>query len=149
MTKKILDQRRYYVRKRTTDNKKNTALTESQHAALSMLCYIRHQIHANPKSIWQQKKKYKRYLSGGIEIMLRSAGLPELYLGDLTSTLVNEERATKMQLSERGMLVAKEVCRDDIENINTRIENYLRDIDRKYHTWYAPSGSTRNLASAV
>ena len=81
--------------------------------------------------------------------MLRSAGLPELYLGDLTSTLVNEERATKMQLSERGMLVAKEVCRDDIENINTRIENYLRDIDRKYHTWYAPSGSTRNLASAV
>ena len=103
--------------RRTIDNATIHTMTDSQHRTISMLAYYKHMFERNVDTIFNGNnvglKIYSNFFLKSLPIMLRTAGLPELNL---------QRRFTEY----------------DAEAINSDVESYLKYIDRKFGTWYAP-----------
>ena len=93
-------------------------MSESQHRAVSMLTYYRRSFIRNIDSFKTEhtvsRKIYTRFFLNSLPIMLRSSNLPEL---DLRKRFIGTP---------------------DGNGIVEDVDGYLRYIDRKYGTWYAP-----------
>lgn len=96
-------------------------MSESQHRAISMLSYYRRAFIRNKEGFemdnYIAKKIYTNFFLKSLPIMLRSSNLPELNL---------ERRFT-------GTLDSNGIIND--------IDGYLRYIDRRFGTWYAPKAA--------
>lgn len=100
------------------DNKVIKTLSDSQHRALSMLTTFEIKLEANEEKVIKNDthscKVIKRFFKKIVPVMLHTVCLPELNLYDCF-------------IGEWNVY--------DIEN---KVREYLRYIDRKYGTWYEP-----------
>ena len=122
---------------------KVTTLTGVQHTALAILSAYRHKMHVYSEDFYSgsvEADKVKAFLTGALSTMLRCAGLPELKI-DRLFLIPDEEFCRGFTADQVG--AAKTACSDEIERYNMVIEKYLRCVDMKYGTWYAPCGGQR------
>ena len=93
-------------------------MSESQHRAVSMLTYYRRNFIHNMDSFETEhtisRKIYTGFFLNSLPIMLRSSNLPELNLKN------------------------RFIGTPDSNGIVEDVDGYLRYIDRKFGTWYAP-----------
>ena len=142
-----------YVMKTNTCNAMNNNLTMNQHRALAILSTYRHKIHVNMGSLYcsssEEGRRYLDFMAKQMPIMLRQTGLPNLDLSLELSLLVRdceEERFNRTALPTDRYF--QKMARILAEEINTKIENYLLEIDLQYGTSYSPSRVARLKKSA-
>ena len=136
-----------FVKDRMMQNAANESLTPAQHNALMILTKYRHDMHTNACRFFAddtvETVKVRRFLSGPMETMLKSAGLPPLVVDNFL-LMPDQSYADQLGLTGEFLETAKKTCESQIESLNSVIEDYLRNIDRTYGTWYCPTGSQRN-----
>lgn len=158
LTKDDYFRREQAAARRMQRNAENPALTEAQHDALATLCAVRHELHSTPRVgdvlFNEEDPGYSRLWAiletenqtNEVLTALTEAGLPAM---DWTCDGVEYD----------SMLMWKEVygteaTEDEIEDavmglydlaraFNDTCEAYLRGIDNKYGTNYAPTGALR------
>lgn len=147
--------KRYAQRKNEEQGKIaiENGMTEKQTEAITDLCRIRHWLHCNCSKLYNtQCSEYNEltgYIDGGIAEMLSNVGLPsENMAWDYTDLIQDdymdfvEDRDNDEEMRE-AYEEAYNSCYDFMSKVNKDIEKYLREIDEKYNTSYAPSGCTR------
>ena len=131
----IKDRRTVWAQKRSRMNAENKHLNDSQHRAISMLAFFRHNFHCEMGCLYHPEsgtyRKFSNFFMNTLPTMLRVAGLPSLNLNGFFSENVGS--------IEDSLLLG--------ERINESIENYLAGIDFLYGTWYAPCGFTREVVA--
>jgi len=148
MTNYEKEKRQDWNRRRLTDNARNSRLTKSQHIALYILSKYRHDAHCNAEKFYNDSTleavRFRNFINGPMNIMLRNVNLPEL---DLTQFIhmPDKDYARAMGLDGEYEELAKSTCLSQMEKLNKAIEGYLKSIDKKYCTWYAPSGGQRDI----
>lgn len=122
-----------------------------QHETLSWLCQIRHELHTHQDGIFITGSAdfYKftgliesSWGEGEINERLKEAGLNPIRWGDLQADDIPDD----YHFEEEGYQTwedAYEAAIEKAEEINSVIENYLREIDEKHGTEYCPTGMTR------
>jgi hypothetical protein len=162
-SKDIYQRKEEWAAKRMAKNAENENLTEEQHDALADLCRLRHEFHTSLDNIatGNDNNNVKRHLE---EVNDR---LDDLNLGRCKAIDDVQELADMNTVVEfkddydcpkeedfendDDYQKAYDDWRDDMytevyndfNNINNEIETYLRNIDKKYGTNYAPSGMSR------
>lgn len=137
-------------------NRQITTLTEKQHDALEFLCSARHELHNDEKAFFlTDDPKYKDFEhllgvngNGIINRMLIDVGLPQIdYPTDIfkvkTADAFKREDYPSEFLYELDKATACDKSKKIAENLNKHIELYLREVDIKYGTKYAPVGFYR------
>lgn len=112
-----------YVQK---GGKMKEEMSDKKRRAVNLICYKRHRLHAKKERLTDLK--VVAYLEKSLPIIIGSCGLPAYDLPDnlrrcLGGRNENEE--------------------DMVERINGLIEEWLRKIDERYGTDYAPKGYAR------
>jgi len=127
-----------YIKRTMIQNANVSGLTVQQHTALSILCRYRHNFHSNTEAITcglEKGQKLENFFRKSMPIMLRSANLPGLDVSEELDALADAlTRKDKYTATTQLAL---------LEMINLKIENFLREIDFRNGTSYAPSGYAR------
>ena len=149
LDKEAYERKREYAAKRMAENREITTLTDEQHDLLNELCTFRHDLHTNQKSAFNANSSDYSYYANNIS---------KYYVGvsedDLHSRIVKAfgtapytpiDYPTSEDYDDYGMTYeeAQEEAETLFDKINTQIENFLSDIDKKHGTNYCPSGATR------
>jgi hypothetical protein len=135
-------------------------LTEEQASALESLCEARHELHGNRKSAIMCGDNVQEIVQCNDE--LDAAGLPGIpgvpygYHEDyLDIDNIDEMQELGIDFNgddvpssddpnyENWLENTRSRISGELEELNTRIEHYLAEIDKKYGTSYNPSGATR------
>ena len=136
--------------KKMEENARIKTLTEEQHNALAEICYIRHHLHCNWESLFNAESAnfnelFDQYDS--INDILTSANLPPIQgLPDSDEEIIT---TIDYEADDEGMNFTDwydshiEEAYYQWEDINNKIEAYLRNIDALHGTKYEPTGSTR------
>lgn len=138
-----------------TENSKIKTLSIKQHEFLEWLCRFRHELHCNQTSLfYSENVKYKenwediRNISNkATEVGLELRGYDEdtgieLDTDDILyeTTLRGEDnQEVRESILEEAELKTIKFA----EGINSDIERFLYEIDKKHNTNYCPSGFTR------
>ena len=148
-TRKAMGQSNY-VSKRNEENSLVDTLTSEQHEQIRELCAMRHLLHSG--DIFNTESSDYRTCSNYFFELVEIEGVGSL---DVSSDF--EELITNMDLEFEYYEVAEEEREDydtvfadlisrhneEIELINTQIEDFLRDIDNQHGTKSAPTGKSR------
>ena len=148
-----------YVEKVMRENAEVETLTEDQHWALQELARIRHEIHTSWEEMWNcESSEYKKlwdYIEYDIDEMLTEAELPTIEFNydpsDVPTSADFEIFLTEEEQEEydndswkwREESGAFDEFADFLSEVNNKIEDYLRNIDKEYGTHYAPTGFAR------
>lgn len=154
VSKEGYERKREWAARRMKENKKIKTLTETQHEALEELASIRHEIHSNKKSvIISDEQGLKKKLIKVNEWLLNSGLIPmefvptsnEDYIDIDTIDELYEIEDVPEDDGERSDWYDENYIRisGELEDLNTQIEDYMRKIDARYGTNYAPSGMSR------
>lgn len=154
VSKEGYERKREWAARRMKENKKIETLTETQHEALEELASIRHEIHSNKKSvIISDDQGLKKKLIKVNEWLLNSGLTPmefvptsnEDYIDIDTIDELYEIEDVPEDDDERADWYDENYMRisGELEDLNTQIEDYMRKIDARYGTNYAPSGMSR------
>lgn len=148
MDKNIFERRERNFWNLMRENAKIETLTEEQHDALSDLANLRHQLHTNRGLLFNDEAPndnlWKSY--DHINEKLTACNLPTIDLPDYTEDFVT---TMDYEIDNEGLSYSEwhekylEKFYDDMEEVNDKIKAYLRAIDEKYGTKYAPRGATR------
>lgn len=155
LTKQQYDYRRESAANRMEKNKDacNT-LTEEQHEALARLCSARHDFHSNIDTcVKGEDSTYTDELINANADLVAS-GLPAIkgvpasfedYIDIDTIALLYQLGGIPEDDEEREEWYSTEYERiyGEYEDLNTVIEDYLREIDKTHGTHYAPTGALR------
>lgn len=137
-----------YANKIMAENAKVETLTEEQHDALESLCKIRHNMHSN-KAIMFNSEAANSELWGDydrISELLEEAKLPKLTLPDSSEDFTV---SYDYDIDDRGLSFsewceeAEQEFFEQMEDVNNKIERYLKDIDEVHGTHYCPTGLSR------
>jgi len=139
---------------RMEKNAENTSLSEEQHEVLAELCSIRHKMHCHPNGFWISEscdyRIFFNYIDSEINELLRNAGLPAIKFPDATNCPSDADWDMELNQSDYSddewedmMDDAHHEALNFAEKINTIIEDYLKKIDEKHGTNYAPTGALR------
>lgn len=136
------DRKREYAARKMEENRLIETLNEEQHDVLSWLCSLRHEMHTNQHSLFLNEsaefslwKDYELIYS-----KLTACGLPEIKLIDSASIPCDADSEFDEDFNYDE---AYEEYMGIIEDINNKIETYLRTIDKEYGTDYCPTGKSR------
>lgn len=138
---------------RMMKNAENTALTDEQHEILRRLCAKRHEIHSNKDSVINDNtREFKSLIEINIELEENSIN---------TMSFIPTDKSDYIDIDDFQTLYETEQIPEDedekqnwyddnytrisneLEILNTKIENYLSEIDAKYGTNYSPTGAQR------
>jgi hypothetical protein len=149
LNKAQYDYRRESAAKKMREQRSITSLTEEQHEALSDVCRIRHELHCSMEDRFYTGScnfsAHWHYCNNdydsSIYAILKNVGLENNLFWN------NEEIPNDMDWEDYEEWDcwedAYQACYDFCGNINKEIEQYLRNVDKKHGTEYAPSGSLR------
>ena len=148
-----------YVENIMRENSEVETLTEEQHEALQELARIRHEIHSSWETMWNDEAsdnpRLWNYIESGIDEMLTEAELPTIEFnyepGDIPTaedyyiflTEEEQEEYDNDSWKWREESGAFDEFADFLSEVNNKIEDYLRNIDKEYGTHYAPTGFAR------
>lgn len=161
--KRMFEAKERYVEKVMDENSEIDTLTEEEHDVLRELCRFRHELHTNQESIFNLNDDG---LTDKFNEFAEENNLPFcIDYDDLITTLdydiltepekeeyekqAEEYNNSKSEnaWSHSGYTLWREdnfgKCYDYLEDLNNQIESYLREIDEKYGTHYAPTGWAR------
>ena len=153
----ILSKSDYERRMRNVDrrNTENADILEEQGfetdqiRALEDLCSIRHELHTfGAETLWNVEcgshDRFRDWLNGGIQEMLEDAGFDNDLLFD-TDDLPASNDDEFMDIDDFDVYYEEsiEVLSDFIDDVNRKIEKWLRKFDKQYGTHYAPTGLQR------
>ena len=150
LSKEAYDRKREWAARKHKKQKCVTALSEEQHEVLAELCRIRHELHCNKDAFFitgrADYRSTRAYFpneigDGRINEDLASVGLPIIRWSH--SFLDFPDDNAWQEGGYEDWDEAYEAARDMAEDLNSNIEDYLRNIDEEYGTEYAPSGATR------
>ena len=122
-------------------------LTPEQHEALANLANLRHTLHSNQETLFNDEADntatWQAY--DNINETLNACGLDSI---DLPAS---EDRTTniKYDIDNEGLNLEEwtekyyPVFVEEMDTINKSIESYLEAIDKEHGTKYAPTGKTR------
>lgn len=161
--KYINEARANYIDKRNRENEEIETLTPEQHEALQYVCSVRHELHVGHKAMFNTNsddyRKLWDYLTEGesssINTILESAGLKRidginLDIAECPSDddwyyFMDEEEKAEYDSIDDWYEEAYNELSEILEEVNRKIENYLREIDKEHGTNYCPSGFQRIL----
>lgn len=158
VSKEGYERKREYAGKRMKENAAIDTLTSEQHEALSNLASVRHELHSNKHSaIISDEYGYTSKLLSVNEEINESGLTPMSFIGfksegdyidiDTISLLFETEdvpdQADNPKEYQNWYDQNYERISNELEKLNTKIEKYLADIDKKHGTNYAPGGHTR------
>lgn len=137
---------RYEAKRRYVENlmarNRNSELTDEQCNVLEKVCSFRHELHSNPDSLFFSESANYRDFNDMIECdmhdMLECVGLKNSLQYD-TSLVPNDYCCDTDEDYENYLREVYEF----VSKVNNDIESFLRGIDDKYNTHYAPTGATR------
>lgn len=146
-----------YAKKRNEDNKRFCdTLTPDQHDFLSWLCEIRHFLHVETKNkIWSgSDTDINKYIGdcltgdiGEINEKLIENGFNELHFhfyDDCDNINTYDVFCDTDEEKEDAKSEAIDIIENIVEYNDQIIIVFLREIDKKHNTNYAPTGCARN-----
>lgn len=145
MTREERERREQWTKKRLQENARIKTLTMVQHTALMILCEYRHRLHVASDQFYdltEEAKRCRSFFKAQLPILLRSAGLPLLETDLSFSIPTRDEDGLSEDTKHR-------ICEAYVSGLNEDIEEYLRAIDQKTGTWYAPSGALRLMRESA
>ena len=131
------------------ENAEIETLTEEQHDTLAQLANLRHRLHVNTENLFNieapgHEQLWHEYAL--INETLTACNLPTIDLPDYIEDFVT---SFDYDIDDEGLSYSEwwkkylEKFYDDMEEVNDKIEAYLRAIDEKNSTKYAPTGVAR------
>lgn len=133
-----------YIENKIGENMQIETLTEDQHIALNDLCRIRHEMHCNHDGFFNTESQYYNkfwaLIDNGINEMLTNVGLEKINFDYDEFEMVTDVDYADMGYSYDDAI---QFVYNITEGFNEEIEKYLREIDRKHGTHYAPTGMAR------
>lgn len=156
LTKDIYDRKREFAATQHAKNKEIASLTSDQHDALSNLCAVRHELHTNMDSMVKSDDSGIKERLILANIQLEETGLPIMnfipndisdYIDIDTIDLLYELEEVPENDEEKQQWYDDNYYRiyNELSNLNTKIEKYLKEIDDGYGTEYCPTGLSRNF----
>lgn len=144
------------IAKKQAFNRQKTTLTPSQHDALDYLCAVRHEMHSKQRGFYlsddPHHNNFELYIGkngdGVLNQVLASVGLPLLHYNKDIFKVLEGHEFDRMEFKsdyEFEMYKAQfyDKSKEIIEELNTRIEGYLKKVDREHGTHYCPVGKYR------
>lgn len=158
LNQKQYDYRRESAVSRNATNKEiamQNGMSEEQAELISKLCAIRHEFHCNMDSLTKSSEYHSTFDEiENIEDAINESGLPQL---NVASMLLDADDMNGL-IYEYGDDVPEDHdsqefqdwyddnysrIHGELEEVNKAIEDYLRVIDKNYHTSFAPTGKLR------
>lgn len=134
--------KRRYVENLMYRNRIDSTLTSEQCDVLEKVCSFRHQLHSNPESLFYSESANYDYfndmLRDEMSELLSSAGFENSLAYDLIE-IPNDHCCYSDEEYEECLCEVHEF----VNGVNRDIEQFLRDVDEKYGTHYAPTGFSR------
>lgn len=162
LTKEQYDRRRENAAKRNNQNEEiaiANGMSEDEASLISQLCSERHYIHSNMNNFAISGEQYNFYELLEIQKKIMDTDLPKLDFGrfggldmididDMANLIeydLNDDEPEDHASEEWQEWYDDNASRilDDLEELNTMIEDYLTTIDNKYNTHFAPTGAQR------
>jgi hypothetical protein len=147
LNKNIYEMKEQYAIHNMDQNKKIGilyGLNENQCNTLDNLCSVRHEMHSNQEDFFIEESpnnsKFYNYIESEINEMLKEARLSVIDF-DKIDMLFDTDYYVEADTDE--YIEAYNTAIDTAEQINTTIEQYLKNIDVKYCTSYCPTGIAR------
>lgn len=147
MNKKIFENRARNFWELMAKNAEVETLTQEQHAALADLANLRHTLHSNQETLFNDEADntatWEAY--DNINETLNACGLDSIDLPaseDLTTNINYDIDNEGLNLEEWTNKFYP-VFVEEMDAINKTIESYLEAIDKEHGTKYAPTGATR------
>lgn len=147
--KEIYDKRRDSFYNRMNTNKTNVkGLNDNQYNLLINIAKMRHEIHSNPKQLYNsESSNYKEYSNWLDEInnKLTKNKLPKIKWSVDLDALPNSIDRYENIISNTDEAEEKNLSLfySEHNKINEDIENYLGKIDKKYKSNFKPTGVFR------
>lgn len=159
----LLNQKQYDYRRESAAARNSTneeiavqnGMSEEQAELISKLCAIRHDFHCNMDSLTKSSEDHSTFDEiENIEDAINESGLPQL---NVASMLLDADDMNGL-IYEYGDDVPEDHdsqefqdwyddnysrIHGELEGVNKAIEDYLRVIDKDYHTSFAPTGKLR------
>nr|DAL65525.1 MAG TPA_asm: Cpf1/RNA Complex FUNCTION-RNA complex.49A [Caudoviricetes sp.] len=158
LNQKLYDYRRESAVARNVTNEEiavQNGMSEEQAELISKLCAIRHEFHCNMDSLTKSSEDHSTFDEiENIEDAINESGLPQL---NVASMLLDIDNMNGL-IYEYGDDVPENHdsqefqdwyddnysrIHGELEGVNKAIEDYLRVIDKDYHTSFAPTGKLR------
>lgn len=158
LNQKQYDYRRESAAARNSTNEEiavQNGMSEEQAELISKLCAIRHEFHCNMDSLTKSSEDHSTFDEiENIEDAINESGLPQL---NVASMLLDADDMNGL-IYEYGDDVPEDHdsqefqdwyddnysrIHGELEGVNKAIEDYLRVIDKDYHTSFAPTGKLR------
>ena len=150
------ERKREWAARRMAENALNENLTQEQHEALAELAAARHNLHISIDRLIQGEdwSAERRLIKANIAIEESGLKPMDFIPTDESDFIDIDNLRLATEIDEVPDEDDEEEYNDwyvdfvhrvsgEWEDINTKIENYLREIDKKYGTNYAPSGMSR------
>lgn len=160
--KHINEARTNYIARRNRENETIETLTPEQHEALQFVCYARHQLHVGHEEMFRSSNANYNDLwdsldsccETSINSELEKVGLPKISGIDLErdnfesyddwyDLMYDDDRAEYNDDINAWIEEVYSNLSDALQEVNRKIESYLRTIDEEHGTNYCPSGSQR------
>lgn len=158
LNQKQYDYRRESAAARNSTNEEiavQNGMSEEQAELISKLCAIRHEFHCNMDSLTKSSEDHSTFDEiENIEDVINESGLPQL---NVASMLLDADDMNGL-IYEYGDDVPEDHdsqefqdwyddnysrIHGELEGVNKAIEDYLRVIDKDYHTSFSPTGKLR------
>lgn len=159
LNKKQYEYRRESAEARNMDNESiaiDHGMNEDQAHLISELCCVRHEFHCNLDRLTENCENCMDIIRDlqRVEDDINKSGLPHLYVAEQFEDIEDmdgliyyygDDVPEDHDSEEYNEWYSENYSRiyHEIENINNQIEDYLREIDKCYHTSFCPTGRLR------
>lgn len=146
LNKNEYSKRRENAYKRYISNSENDSLTSEQHEAIQHLCTARHNLHSNKKhAIIDDYNGLKQAIIEA-NVAIKLSGLtPMSFVGSDIVDYVDIDSLNELDIEEEDYDDNYIRISGELEDLNSKIEAYLGNIDKTYNTNYCPSGKQRKF----
>lgn len=158
LNKKQYEYRRESAAARNMDNESiaiNHGMNEDQANLISELCSVRHELHCNIDRLTRSHEDMSIVKDlQRVEDDINNSGLPHLNVAEQLHEIddmdgliyyYGEDVPEDHDSEEYNDWYSDNYSRiyHELDNLNDQIEDYLREIDKCYHTSFCPTGQLR------
>lgn len=154
LNKNEYNRRNENAARRMEANSKIKTLNKDQHNALANLCKARHELHSNIENVIKSDLlDYKQNIVYA-NVLINESGIESMnFVGTDTSDYIDIDSVEEAKEFDEVDIDDEDYQEwydytynriyQELENFNKNIEDYLKKIDEKYLTNYAPTGAQR------